>query len=266
MKTVVYGPTLIKKAQGQKAMKPSLLTLIIKRFHKGRNPQQWFESFQVEIRKGMNLLEALFRIQDEQDGTLSFRYSCRGAVCGSCAMRVNGRDVLACRTHAEELLGKPVLIEPLPLFPVIRDLIVDLSTFFDHYRKIEPYLQGKPIPSREEYRMEEERRKEIDLYINCILCGICFGTCPAFEKDREFLGPAMLAKAFRFLADPRDIRNEKILEAVNSQQGVWGCKTVFNCVRVCPKQVPPTHGIVKMRAKILAYRLSSLISRRNLRN
>ena len=109
--------------------------------------------------------------------------------------------------------------------------------------------------------MEEEKRKEIDFYVNCILCGICFGTCPTIEKDREFLGPAILAKAFRFLVDPRDIRNEEILEAVNSQQGVWGCKTVFNCVKVCPKEVPPTHAIVKMRRKILRYRLTSIVSR-----
>ncbi len=244
-------------------MKSNLLSMKIRRFQKDKNPQQWLETFQVETRKGMNLLEALFRIQDEQDGTLSFRYSCRGAVCGSCAMRVNGKDVLACRTHVEDLLDKPALIEPLPFFPVIRDLIVDLSVFFDHYRKIEPYLQGKPISPQEEYPMEEERRKEIDLYVNCILCGICFGTCPAFEKDREFLGPAILAKAFRFLADPRDIRKDKILEAVNSQRGIWGCKTVFNCVKVCPKQVPPTYGILKMRRKILGYRLSSLVLRRH---
>jgi len=242
-------------------MDSNLLTLRIRRFHKEKDPQQWTETFQVEIRRGMNLLEALLRIQDEQDETLSFRYSCRGAVCGSCAMRVNGKDVLACRTHVEDLLEKPVLIEPLPLFPVTRDLVVDLSSFFDHYRKVEPFLRGKPITSQAEYLMGEEKRKEIDVYINCILCGICFGTCPAFEKDSEFLGPAMLAKAYRFLGDPRDKRNEDILKAVNSQQGVWGCKTVFNCVKVCPKQVPPTHGIVKMRGKILKYRLTSIVSR-----
>jgi len=241
-------------------MKSSLLTLRIKRFHKERDPQQWLETFQVEIRKGMNLLEALFRIQDERDGTLSFRYSCRGAVCGSCAMRVNGKDVLACRTHVEDLLEKPALIEPLPLFPVIRDLIVDMSAFFDHYRRIEPYLQETLVSPEMEYRMEEKKRKEMDPYINCILCGICFGTCPAFETDPQFLGPAMLAKAFRFLVDPRDRRNEEILKTINSQQGVWGCKTVFNCVKVCPKQVPPTHAIVKMRWKILRYRASLLAS------
>ena len=242
-------------------MTSNLLTLRIKRFHKEKDPPQWIETFQVEIRKRMNLLEALLYIQDEQDGTLSFRYSCRGAVCGSCAMRVNGKDVLACRTHVEDLLEKPALIEPLPSFPVIRDLIVDLSVFFDHYRKIEPYLQGEPVSPQVEYLMEEQKRKEIDPYINCILCGICFGTCPAFEKDSAFLGPAMLAKAYRFLADPRDRRNDEILKAVNTQQGVWGCKTVFNCVKVCPKEVPPTHGIVKMRGRILRYRLVSIVSR-----
>ncbi len=242
-------------------MKSNLLTLRIKRFHRGRDPQHWIQNFQVEIRRGMNLLEALLRIQDEQDGTLSFRYSCRGAVCGSCAMRVNGKDVLACRTHVEDLLEKNALIEPLPPFPIIRDLIVDLSIFFDHYRKIEPYFQGKPVPPQAEYLMEEEERKEIDPYINCILCGICFATCPALEKDSEFLGPAILAKAYRFLADPRDRRKEEILNVVNTPQGVWGCKTVFNCVKVCPKEVPPTHGIVKMRRRILSDRLASIVSR-----
>jgi len=238
-----------------------LLTFQIKRFQKEKDPPQWIETFQVELRKGMNLLEALLRIQDEQDGTLSFRYSCRGAVCGSCAMQVNDKLVLACRTLVENLLGKTVLIEPLPHFPVIRDLIVDMSIFFDHYRKIEPYLHGKPFSPHLEYRMEEEERKEIDPYIQCILCGICFGSCPAFIRDPQFLGPAMLAKAYRFLADSRDYRFEEILGDVNGQKGVWGCNTVFQCVKVCPKQVPPTHAIVKMREKILRYRMSSLFTR-----
>jgi succinate dehydrogenase / fumarate reductase iron-sulfur subunit len=241
-------------------MNSHLLTLRIKRFHKEKDPQQWIETFQVETRKEMNLLEALLRIQDEQDGTLAFRFSCRGAVCGSCAMRVNGKDVLACRTHVEDLLEKPALIGPLPLFPVIRDLIVDMSTFFNHYRKIEPYLHGKPISPHTEYTMKEDERKEIDPYIQCILCGICFGTCPAFEKDLQFLGPAMLAKAYRFLVDSRDRRNEEILKAMDDQRGMWGCKTVFNCVKVCPKEVPPTHAIIKMRGGILKYRIASLFS------
>jgi len=242
-------------------MDSRLLTLKIKRFNAERKPPQWIETFNVESRKGMNLLEALLRIQDEIDGTLSFRYSCRGAVCGSCAMKVNGRVVLACRTHIEDLLGKSALIEPLPFFPVVRDLIVDMSIFFEHYHKVKPHLHGKPVTSSLEYIMDEEKRKEIDPYINCILCGICFGVCPGFEIDPQFLGPAMLAKAYRFLIDPRDIRNEEILQTMDEQRGVWGCKTVFNCVRACPKQVPPTPAIVKMRGQILRFRVRSLVAR-----
>ncbi|MFQ6078322.1 MAG: succinate dehydrogenase/fumarate reductase iron-sulfur subunit [Thermodesulfobacteriota bacterium] len=238
-----------------------LLTVRIQRFHPDREPSRWTETFRVQPKKGMNLLEALLRIQDENDGTLSFRYSCRGAVCGSCAMLVNGQLVLACRTPIENLLGKRILIKPLPHFPVIRDLIVDLSSFFDYYGKMELLLQGKPMPSSLEYIMNEDERREIDPYVNCILCGICYGVCPAFGRDPQFFGPAILAKIYRFLADPRDRRLEEILEAVDGQSGVWGCNTVFQCVRVCPKQVPPTHGIVKMRRRILRCRLSSLLSR-----
>ncbi|MDI6761865.1 MAG: succinate dehydrogenase/fumarate reductase iron-sulfur subunit [Thermodesulfobacteriota bacterium] len=242
-------------------MDTSALILKIKRYNPEKDPPRWTETFNVETKKGMNLLEALLRIQDEQDPTLSFRYSCRGAVCGSCAMKVNGKLVLACRTPVEGLLGETTLIEPLPFFPVIRDLIVDMSLFFEHYRGIEPYLHGKPIPSDCEYMMMESERKEIDPYIQCILCGICFGVCPAFGRDAQFLGPAILAKAYRFLRDPRDRREKEILNGVNDHRGVWGCNTVFQCVKACPKEVPPTHAIVKMRGRILRYRFTSLFSR-----
>ena len=237
------------------------MTLRIQRFHKEKTPSGWIETFQVEPGKRMNLLEALLRVQDEQDGGLSFRYSCRGAVCGSCAMRVNGKVVLACRTQVERLLEKPVLIEPLPFFPVIRDLIIDMSIFFDHYRKLEPCLHGKAASTDQEYLMPEDERKEIDPYINCVLCGICFSVCPAFERNFQFLGPAMLAKAYRFFADGRDKREGEILKTVDSHSGVWGCNTVFQCVKVCPKEVPPTHAIVKMRRKILTHRLSRILKR-----
>jgi succinate dehydrogenase / fumarate reductase iron-sulfur subunit len=176
-------------------------------------------------------------------------------------MKVNEKLVLACRTPVEGLLEETTLIEPLPFFPVIRDLIVDMSLFFEHYRRIEPYLHGKPIASGRESLMIESQRKEIDPYIQCILCGICFGVCPAFNREAPFFGPAILAKAFRFLLDPRDRRDKEILESVNHHQGVWGCNTVFQCVKVCPKEVPPTHAIIKMRGKILRYRLASFFSR-----
>ena len=159
--------------------------------------------------------------------------------------------------------GKSVLIVPLPYFPILRDLVVDMSLFFAHYREIQPTLHGKSL-SPSEARIpdgREQDRRAIDPYINCILCGICFGSCPAFRLDRQFLGPAMLAKAYRFFIDPRDDRANEILENVNGQRGVWGCKTVFNCVKVCPKEVPPTHAIVQLRNEILRRRLGSLLSR-----
>lgn len=242
-------------------MGKSTLILKIKRYNSEKNPPCWEETFEVETRKGMNLLEALLWVQDEQDPTLSFRYSCRGAVCGSCAMRVNGELVLACRTPVERLLGKVVLIEPLPNFMVIRDLIVDMSFFFEHYRRIKPYLHGKSVDSDREPLMMEAERKEIDPYIQCILCGICFGVCPAYQRDPKFLGPAILAKAYRFFADPRDQREGKILDSLNDHRGVWGCNTVFQCVKVCPKEVPPTHAILKMRRDILKHRFTFFFSR-----
>lgn len=237
------------------------LKLKIKRFQKEREPQQWIETFEVNIRRGMNLLEALLRIQDEQDGTLSFRYSCRGAVCGSCAMKVNGVPVLACRTPVAPLVGKTVLIEPLPHFPVVRDLIVDISLLFQHYKSIQPYLHPRSMEKNRESLMTEKIRKEIDPYIQCILCGICYGVCPAFGREPQFLGPALLAKVYRFLKDPRDRRGEKILETVNNVKGVWGCNTVFQCVKSCPKEVPPTHAIIKMRWRLLRSKLLNLLSK-----
>ena len=236
------------------------LKLTIRRFHKEKAPPAWTQTFEVESRKGMNLLEGLLRIQDEQDPSLAFRYSCRGAVCGSCAMRVDGKIVLACRTSVEGLLEKPVLIEPLPFFPVIRDLVVDMDVFFESYRKTKPYLHGAALHTALEYPMDEGKRKEIDPYINCILCGICFASCPAFDLDKQFLGPAMLAKVYRFLLDPRDSRTDELLKMVDGQRGVWGCKTVFNCVKVCPKEVPPTHAILKMRGRLLKNRLLSMFT------
>lgn len=242
-------------------MRSRQLSLQIRRFNPDRHPSEWLQTFHLELREKTNLLEALLRIQEEQDGSLAFRYSCRGAVCGSCAMRVDRRLVLACRTHVEDLLGRPVMIEPLPYFPVLRDLVVDMSLLFIHYRKIQPYLHGKSTPSEGEYLMDVSSRRAIDPYINCILCGICFGSCPAFRLDRQFLGPAMLAKAYRFFIDPRDCRAEEIFENINGQRGVWGCKTVFNCVKVCPKEVPPTHAIVRLRNEILRRQFGSLLSR-----
>jgi succinate dehydrogenase / fumarate reductase iron-sulfur subunit len=233
-----------------------------------------YDVFDIDEKKGMTVLEALFQIQDEQDGTLAFRYSCRGAVCGSCGMLINKVPRLACRTQLRDVKGeltvdleawgpltKPVLrkrdeilVEPLPNLPVIRDLIVDMEPFFKLYREIEPWLVGEEPPENE-WPMEPEKALKIETYSNCILCAVCHGACPVVKRDRYYLGPAVLAKAWRFYDDPRDVRDGGLLEKVDSQQGVWGCDTVYKCSEVCPKGVPPTQGITALRRRLLIRKL-----------
>lgn len=242
----------------------------IKRFDGGSSR---FDIFEVKPKPHMSVLEALFQIQDEQDGSLAFRYSCRGAVCGSCAMLINKKQRLACRTQVSEIAGervispvaygpiaKPViktgddiLIEPLPNLPIIKDLIVDWEPFFKHYRDIKPWLEG--VNSYEETSMPQVDVKKVDKYAACILCCICYGACPVAARDKDFLGPAALAKAWRFFADTRNKNTGEILKRVDLKRGVWACDEVYRCVEVCPKQVPPTNAITGFMRKILMHKL-----------
>ena len=258
------------------------MNLKIFRFEKGKDEKPRYDIFPIRETSGITVLGALFQIQDELDGSLSFRYSCRGAVCGSCAMLINKRPRLACRTQIKNIkkervldlqgygaLAKPIylkekdeiLVEPLPNFPVIKDLIVDMTTFFEHYRSIKPYLY--PSYSDMENLMSPKDERKIEIYTNCILCAICIGACPVSSRNKDFLGPAILAKAWRFIADPRYTKKKEgeLLEKVNSQQGVWGCDTVYKCTDVCPKQVPPTQAITALRRKLFVHKLKKIIRR-----
>lgn len=220
------------------------------------------ETFKIEITEGMNLLEALFKIRDEQDSSLGFRYSCRGAVCGSCGMNLNGQPILACRTMLEKLKGDIFLLEPLSNLPVIYDLMVDMSIFFQYYKDINPYISNQNVPPPScEYKLDEEKRKLLDPYIQCIHCGICYARCPAFGRNKNFLGPAIFSKAYRFYGDPRNERFKEIIPKVNNMNGVWGCNTVFKCEKVCPKGVPSTHGILNLRKGILVTQVNFIQNR-----
>ena len=242
----------------------------IKRFD-GENSR--FDIFEVRVKPHMSVLDALFQIQDEQDSSLAFRYSCRGAVCGSCAMMINKKHRLACRTQVSEIAvehviapkgygpvavpliktGEDVLVEPLPNLPVIRDLIVDWEPFFGHYRAIKPWLE-----SNDGKIMSQDDVKKVDKYAACILCCICYAACPVAAREKEFPGPAALAKAWRFYADIRNINPEKILRNVDSENEVWACDTVYRCVEVCPKKVPPTNAITSLRRKIIINKLKTM--------
>jgi succinate dehydrogenase / fumarate reductase iron-sulfur subunit len=208
------------------------------------------QDFVVEVGEGTTVLEALLRIQEEQDGSLAFRYACRGAVCGSCAMSINGDVGLACRTQVHGLETDVIELGPLPNLPVIRDLVVELEPFLAKDLAVKPwFLPSDPEPERERL-VRPEDWGEAEPYTNCIMCASCYGICPVPASDPDYLGPASLAKHYRFLADPRDGADEERLSLVDGEHGVDGCDVVWRCVRVCPKGVTPTKGILATRDKL----------------
>ncbi|MGC9336002.1 MAG: succinate dehydrogenase/fumarate reductase iron-sulfur subunit [Anaerolineae bacterium] len=246
-------------------------TFRIQRFDPAKDDAPYYQTYTLDVPQGLTVLEALLRIQAQQDGSLAFRYACRGAVCGSCAMRVNGREALACRTQVHGLLeeertiyqgldrkltkgyakdARTITVEPLRNTEVIKDLVVDMEPFFGKTTAVEPWLQPNgPDPERERL-VKPMRWAEAEPYTNCILCGCCYSVCPVEAADPQYLGPAALAQHYRFLADVRDGADERRLTLVGGEHGVGGCDFVWNCVEICPKGVPPTKGIAKTRGRI----------------
>jgi succinate dehydrogenase / fumarate reductase iron-sulfur subunit len=218
-----------------------------------------FSTYRVNVIPGLTVLTVLHRIRDEIDGTLAFRSSCRSAVCGSCAMVMNGKIDLACRTQVASFATDTIILEPLPNFEVLRDLVVDMTPFWQMYDKIQPYLIRKSPDPEKEIPQSEAERQRIDQFVNCILCACCYGACPVLAKDPGYVGPAAAAKLERFALDSRDERSAEALEIVNDEKGVWACDTVFRCIDACPKDVRPTDAIVGLRKALLKNRVKKLL-------
>jgi len=228
------------------------------RYDASRAAQPRFQAYVLEASGGISVLEALLKIQAEQDPSLAFRYACRGAICGSCAMSINGRLDLACRVLLEKLPARRVVLEPLPNYDVIKDLVLDMDPFWEKYEQVRPWLQAEVEESKER-RMSEEDREKINQYVNCILCGLCYGACPVLASSEKFTGPAALAKLYRFVADAREERNGETLEREDGVDGVWGCHAITRCIQVCPRNVRPTDGIEGMRRKLLVHKLKKVM-------
>lgn len=225
------------------------------RFDPDQDREPRYDTFHKLLPYGTTVLEALLNIQETDDDSLAFRFSCRSAVCGSCGMLVNGTPVLACRTQLAKLIGSQVLVEPLPNMEIIKDLVVNMSPFWESYRRIEPWLHTNgDNPPQEERLQSPAQEKKLDPYINCILCACCYGACPVLGFDEEYLGPAAIAKLFRFMADSRDQRGLKFLEKVDRRTGVWNCRTIFRCIDACPKDIRPTDTILALKRKLTLYR------------
>jgi succinate dehydrogenase / fumarate reductase iron-sulfur subunit len=221
-------------------------TLAILRYDPGKSTEPRYETYSVKATKDTTVLDALFQILETQDHSLAFRYSCRSAVCGSCAMFINGRYKLACSTLISEI-GRDVIIQPLPHMPIIRDLVVDLTTFFEKYKVIKPYVVPiKPSPEKEWIQSPQQRSK-INDSTDCILCAACYSSCPSVWTGKKYLGPAAILQAYRFAADSRDGILRDRVEVLGSEDGLWRCHTIFNCTEACPKSLNPARFIENLK-------------------
>jgi succinate dehydrogenase / fumarate reductase iron-sulfur subunit len=230
----------------------------ILRFDPLKEERPSFQDFLYQTAEKKSVLEVLMDIRNEQDCSLSFRYSCREAICGSCAIVINGNFDLACRKDLGSLQSSTIVIEPLPNLEIQKDLVVNMEPFFEALLKIEPYLHGIEAAPEEGYRVEDREMDKIFQFINCVMCGCCFAACPVASRDERYLGPAALAKLYRFIRDPRDGRPFSNWSRVNTEAGIWGCDTVFKCNEVCPKDVRPADGIEALRRKMVVEKIKHL--------
>ncbi len=228
------------------------------RYDEARDDPPRLQTFEISIAPDSSLLVALTQIQEEHDPSLAFRCACRGLVCGSCGMAVNGRPKLACGTRLSDLPTGRIVVEPLPGFEVIKDLVVDMESFWDKYKQIQPWLHSE-IADPKDTRMSERQRDRIDQYANCILCGVCYAACPSAAMNDDFTGPAALAKLYRFLADSRERRGPQTLTDQNRHAGAWGCRMATRCVEACPKDVRPLDGITGVRRKLFSQTVMSFL-------
>jgi succinate dehydrogenase / fumarate reductase, iron-sulfur subunit len=213
-------------------------------------------TYSLEVDRSDTILTCLNRIKWEQDGTLAFRKNCRNTICGSCSMRINGRSALACKENVgSELARSPagyITIAPMGNMPVVKDLVVDMTGFWDNLEAVQPYVStsARAIPEREFLQTPEEREK-LDRTGNCILCGACYSECNAREVNPDFVGPHALAKAQRMVADNRDTQTDARLEQYDRNAGVWGCTRCYYCNSVCPMDVAPMDRISEIKREIL---------------
>jgi fumarate reductase iron-sulfur subunit len=225
------------------------ITLQIARYLPEKQSESTFDEYEVPCPKDWVVLDGLNYIKDKIDGTLSYRWSCRMGICGSCGMTVNGEPKLTCATFLADYAPGPLRIEPLRNFPVIRDLIVDIGDFMRKLASVKPFIvrrYEKPL-SEGEYRQTPEELDEYKQYSMCINCMLCYAACPIYGLDPKFIGPAAIALAQRYNLDNRDEGAKQRLEVLSEHAGIWGCTFVGECTKVCPKNVDPAGAIQRYK-------------------
>ena len=232
------------------------VTFRIRRFIPEVDSEPHWEDYTLSLFPTDRVLTALDRIKGEQDGTLTFRRSCGHGICGSDAMRINGRNRLACKTLVKDLdISKPITVEAIKGLPLEKDLVVDMEPFFAAYRAVLPFLitEGHD-PSLERLQSAEERAR-FDDTTKCILCACCTTSCPVYWTDGQYFGPAAIVAANRFIFDSRDAGAEQRLEILNEKEGVWRCRTTFNCTDACPRGIEVTKAIQEVKRALIFRRV-----------
>jgi len=224
---------------------------IVFRFDPDKDEKPYYKEFTIDAEPTDKILDCLNKIRAEQDSTLAFRASCAHGICGSDAMVINGRIALACQKLVKDFkTGNNFVIEPLPLFRVLKDLVVDMNPFFEMHRSVKPYLMNPEEPPEKERLQDPEKQKVIDPALRCILCASCTAACPISRANPDYVGPAALLRAFRYIFDDRDADTAARLAALNTDNGAWGCKTMWWCSEVCPKGIPVTRCIGQIKKAI----------------
>jgi succinate dehydrogenase / fumarate reductase iron-sulfur subunit len=236
------------------APKPRTVEVKIRRYNPEISDEVTWVSYNVEAYPADRVLNLLMKIKGEQDGTLTFRRSCAHGVCGSDAMRINGVNRLACKVLMKDMPSK-LTIEPIKGLPVEKDLVVDMEPFFEAYRAVKPFLITVGNPPTKEWLQSQADRDRYDDTTKCILCAACTTSCPVFWTDGSYFGPAAIVNAHRFIFDSRDQGAEERLEILNDREGVWRCRTTFNCTEACPRGIQITKAIKEVKQALLFRRV-----------
>ncbi|GAA1799517.1 succinate dehydrogenase/fumarate reductase iron-sulfur subunit [Planosporangium flavigriseum] len=240
---------------------PDTIAVDVTRYRPDRDDRPTTQRYEIPLRKEWTVLDGLNYVKDRVDGTLSYRWSCRMGICGSCGMTIDGDPKLACETFLTDHRPGPVRVEPLHNFPVIRDLVVELTDFMAKLPRAKPWLvtdSDKPPPDAE-YRQTPAEMDEYKQYSMCINCMLCYAACPVYGLERDFLGPALIALAQRYNLDSRDHGADERLEVVSAPEGVWDCTFVGECSRACPKGVDPAGAIQRYKVTAAKETLRSLL-------
>ena len=221
------------------------ITLEVARYRPEQETQPTFESFEVPLRKDWVVLDALNHVKDRVDGSLSYRWSCRMGVCGSCGMMVNGEPKLTCATFLSHYTPGPIRVEPLRYFPIVRDLVIEMTDFMVKLKSVKPWIvreEEKPL-SEGEYLQKPSELDAYKQFSMCINCMLCYAACPVYGLDQHFIGPAAIALAQRYNMDSRDQGSQQRLDILSQHEGIWGCTFVGECTEACPKNVDPAGAI-----------------------